>query len=121
MENFIVGVYDTMLKFKNEINKQYNDKCNNYETINRNIREIISSDKRILNKYYSNELDRLKGDLKGDLKGGVLDLKFNDQNFEKLNKLKDLFESLKGIDITEINNQNQKLQEKTQEILQLIE
>lgn len=122
MDFINASLYNIFDKYKNEdlknqienVNKQRND-------IKNKISVMMKNDDTLLNKYYLNNMDKQFG---GSIKignnqvGG--NIKFDKETIDNLNKLEDLFKNLDTLDVKKIQENNSKLKDATQKIIDLI-
>ncbi len=116
MSQYSSIIYDMINKYKEQLNNNVLSIENQKNSINKRIEKIINGDNTLLNKYYLNNLQNQIG---GDQIGG--ERKFNKETIDKLDTLNNLFTELSAIDTTKLAQNNEALQKKTTEILDLIE
>jgi hypothetical protein len=112
--NFInASLYNIFDKYKNDqLNNQIENIHKERHEIKNNISLMMNNDKNLLNKFYLNNMEKQIG-------GGSI--KFDKETIDKLDKLKDLFSNLESLDVTKIEENNNKLRDATQKIIDLID
>ncbi len=115
MANYKTLIYDMINKYKEELNNNVLSVEKKKEYINNKIQNIVNNDKTILNKYYLNEFENQIGGADSNTK------KFSKETIDKLDALNKLFTELAEIDTTKLAQNNETLQRKTNEILELID
>ena len=105
------SLYNIINKYKTEeLPNQLKSIENDRSEINTKIKNILTSDSSILNKFYLNKLNHQIGGAK-----------FDENTVKKLDELNEMFTKLESIDPSQISANNIKIKEKTDEILKLIQ
>ncbi len=102
---------------KNELEKVHTEK----REIKNKISTMMKNDSNLLNKYYLHNMDKQMGgsvNIGNNQIGG--NIKFDKETIEKLDNLNNLFKSLETLDIAKIQENNNKLRDATQKIIDLI-